>query len=74
MWTECESSKKIIDRAFTFLVSSNVQIHKQQMDLKRKNLRNPQCCGFGMLIPDPRSEFFHPGSRIGIRIKEFKYI
>jgi hypothetical protein len=40
-----------------------------------------QCCGSGMFIPDPGSEFFtfripdpiffHPGSRI--RIKEFKY-
>jgi hypothetical protein len=28
-----------------------------------------QCCGSGMLIPDPN--FFHPGSRI--RIIEFKY-
>jgi hypothetical protein len=42
-----------------------------------------QCCGSGMFIPDPGSEFFHPGSRIQgqkdfgsrirIRIKEFKY-
>jgi hypothetical protein len=41
-----------------------------------------QCCGSGMFIPDPGSEFFqsripdpnffHPGSRICI--KEFKYI
>jgi hypothetical protein len=23
-----------------------------------------QCCGTGMFIPDPESEFFHPGSRI----------
>ncbi len=23
-----------------------------------------QCCGSGMFIPDPESEFFHPGSRI----------
>ena len=40
-----------------------------------------QCCGSGMFIPDPRSDFFpsripdpnclHPGSRI--LIKEFKY-
>jgi hypothetical protein len=37
-----------------------------------------QCCGSGMFIPDPGSDFFpsririfHPGSRI--RIKEFKY-
>jgi hypothetical protein len=24
-----------------------------------------QCCGSGMFIPDPESEFFHPGSRVG---------
>jgi hypothetical protein len=35
-----------------------------------------QCCGSGMFIPDPGSEFFHPGSRvknirIRIRIKDF---
>jgi hypothetical protein len=30
-----------------------------------------QCCGSGMFIPHPGSEYFHPGSRI--RIKEFKY-
>ncbi len=23
-----------------------------------------QCCGSGMFFPDPRSEFFHPGSRV----------
>jgi hypothetical protein len=23
-----------------------------------------QCCGSGMFIPDPGSEFFHPGSRV----------
>ncbi len=43
--------------------------------------RPPQCCGSGMFIPDPGSDFFpsripdpnclHPGSRI--LIKEFKY-
>jgi hypothetical protein len=40
------------------------------------------CCGSGMFIPDPGSEFFHPGSRIKKipdpgyqnRIKEFKYL
>ncbi len=26
------------------------------------NLYDGQCCESGMLIPDPRSEFFHPGS------------
>ncbi len=43
-----------------------------------------QCCGSGMFIPGPGSECFHPGSRIQgqkdsgsrirIRIKEFKYL
>jgi hypothetical protein len=40
-----------------------------------------QCCGSRMFIPDPGSEFFHPGSRvkkdsgsrIRIRKKELKY-
>jgi hypothetical protein len=32
-------------------------------------LSNIQCCGSGMFIPDPGSEFFPPR----IRIKEFKY-
>ncbi len=36
-----------------------------------------QCCGSGMVFPDPVSEFFHPGSQIyikeWIRIKQFKY-
>jgi hypothetical protein len=40
-----------------------------------------QCGGSGMFIPDPGSDFFHPGSRIRtvsipgsrILIKEFKY-
>ncbi len=37
-----------------------------------------QCCGYGLFIPDPGSEFFYPGSkskisRIRIRIKVFKY-
>jgi hypothetical protein len=30
-----------------------------------------QCCGSGIFIQDPGSEFFHHGSRI--RIKDFKY-
>jgi hypothetical protein len=30
-----------------------------------------QCCRSGTSIPDPGSEFFHPGS--GICIKEFKW-
>jgi hypothetical protein len=34
--------------------------------------RSVQSCGSGMFIPDPGSEFFHPGTQI--RIKEFKYI
>jgi hypothetical protein len=48
---------------------------------QKKNLDSYQCCGSGMFIPDPGSEFFpsripdpnclHPGSRI--LIKEFKY-
>jgi hypothetical protein len=30
-----------------------------------RNQRYKQCCGSGMFIPDPGSEFFfHPGSRV----------
>ncbi len=29
----------------------------------RRNTKN-QCCGFEMFIPDPGSEFFHPGYRV----------
>jgi hypothetical protein len=31
-------------------------------------------CGSGMFMSDLGSEFFRPGSRIQIRIKEFKYL
>ncbi len=45
----------------------------------KNSLHCSQCCGSGMFIPDPGSDFFsipdpnclHPGSRI--RIKELKY-
>ncbi len=39
------------------------------LDLNRKKedllyTIGDQCCGTGMFIPDPRSDFFHPGSRV----------
>jgi hypothetical protein len=34
--------------------------------IKSKLSRNQQCCGSGMFIPNPGSEFFYPGSRIRI--------
>ncbi len=55
-----------------------------EVGFRLKFLGFTQCCGSGMFIPDPGPEFFHPGSqilgqnnsgsRIRIRIKEFKYI
>jgi hypothetical protein len=37
-----------------------------------------KCCGSGMFIPDPGSEFFHPGSRVKnsrsrIRMEKYQY-
>jgi hypothetical protein len=48
-------------------------LHFLQKDQNRCIL---QCCGSGMFIPDPGSDFFHPGSELSpsrILIKEFKY-
>jgi hypothetical protein len=36
----------------------------KRRDVKlKKIIRQEQCCGSGIFISDPGSEFFHPGSR-----------
>ncbi len=37
---------------------------------KGNHSSNDQCCGSGMFLPDPESEFFHPGSGSRIHIKK----
>jgi hypothetical protein len=40
----------------------------KRRDVKlKKIIRQEQCCGSGIFISDPGSEFFHPGSRVQVQ-------
>jgi hypothetical protein len=52
----------------TSIPSHGIDVSKNQfhngIDFSQKTIPWNQCCGSGMFIPDPGSEFFHLGSRI----------
>jgi hypothetical protein len=56
---ECHKATKPLKKGVTQLREKRNQKRYQLLDADHS-----PCCGSGMFIPDPGSEFVHPGSRL----------